>query len=292
MSIFKGVCTALITPFNRGSVDISAFARLLEFQLKSGVDALLVCGTTGEASTMTENEKISIIRLALEYTGGRVPVIVGVGGNNTAQVIDFVNKIQYMGISGLLCVTPYYNKTTQNGLIQHYNAIAKATALPIIAYNVPSRTGVNIQPETLEALVHTENIVAIKEASGNAAQAVEMLSLCGDKLDLYSGNDDITVPLLSVGGIGVISVLSNIMPADTVAMVHTYLEGDVHSAAKMQKKLMPIIKCLFSEVNPIPVKTAASLMGLCTDEIRLPLTAISSANKALLTEQMQKLGLI
>lgn len=292
MSIFKGVCTALITPFDKGKVDFDSFGRLIDFQIENDVDALLVCGTTGEPCTMTELEKISVIQFAQERIGGRVPLLVGTGGNNTAEVVNFIGKIQNMGISALLCVTPYYNKTTQNGLVRHYGAIAESTFLPVIIYNVPSRTGVNVQPKTLKLLAEKENIVAIKEASGNVAQAVEMMSLCGDKIDLYSGNDDINVPLFSIGGIGTISVLSNIMPAETAGMVHKYMEGDVHSAANMQKRLMPIIKCLFSEVNPIPVKTAASLMGLCSDELRLPLTGMGDENKRVLIDCMKEFSLI
>lgn len=292
MSVFKGVCTALITPFDKGKVDFDSLGRLIDFQIENDVDALLVCGTTGEPCTMTELEKMSVIQFAKERIGGRVPLVVGTGGNNTAEVVNFIGKIQDMDISALLCVTPYYNKTTQNGLVRHYGAIAESTFLPVIIYNVPSRTGVNVQPKTLKLLAEKENIVAIKEASGNVAQAVEMMSLCGDKIDLYSGNDDINVPLFSIGGIGTISVLSNIMPAETVRMVHKYMEGDVHSAANMQKRLMPIIKCLFSEVNPIPVKTAASLMGLCSDELRLPLTGMGDENKRALIDCMKEFSLI
>ncbi len=292
MSVFKGVCTALITPFDKGKVDFDSLGRLIDFQIENDVDALLVCGTTGEPCTMTELEKISVIQFAKERIGGRVPLVVGTGGNNTAEVVNFIGKIQDMDISALLCVTPYYNKTTQNGLVRHYGAIAESTFLPVIIYNVPSRTGVNVQPKTLKLLAEKENIVAIKEASGNVAQAVEMMSLCGDKIDLYSGNDDINVPLFSIGGIGTISVLSNIMPAETARMVHKYMEGDVHSAANMQKRLMPIIKCLFSEVNPIPVKTAASLMGLCSDELRLPLTGMGDENKRALIDCMKEFSLI
>ncbi len=292
MSVFKGVCTALITPFDKGKVDFDSLGRLIDFQIENDVDALLVCGTTGEPCTMTELEKISVIQFAKERIGGRVPLVVGTGGNNTAEVVNFIGKIQNMGISALLCVTPYYNKTTQNGLVRHYGTIAESTFLPVIIYNVPSRTGVNVQPKTLKLLAEKENIVAIKEASGNVAQAVEMMSLCGDKIDLYSGNDDINVPLFSIGGIGTISVLSNIMPAETARMVHKYMEGDVHSAANMQKRLMPIIKCLFSEVNPIPVKTAASLMGLCSDELRLPLTGMGDENKRALIDCMKEFSLI
>lgn len=292
MSVFKGVCTALITPFDKGKVDFDSLGRLIDFQIENDVDALLVCGTTGEPCTMTEFEKMSVIQFAKERIGGRVPLVVGTGGNNTAEVVNFIGKIQDMDISALLCVTPYYNKTTQNGLVRHYGAIAESTFLPVIIYNVPSRTGVNVQPKTLKLLAEKENIVAIKEASGNVAQAVEMMSLCGDKIDLYSGNDDINVPLFSIGGIGTISVLSNIMPAETARMVHKYMEGDVHSAANMQKRLMPIIKCLFSEVNPIPVKTAASLMGLCSDELRLPLTGMGNENKRELIDCMKEFSLI
>lgn len=222
----------------------------------------------------------------------KIPLIVGAGGNNTANVINFIKKIQDFGVDALLSVTPYYNKVTQKGLISHYSAIAESSTLPIIVYNVPSRTGVNILPSTLAELSQISNIAAIKEASGNMAQAVDMLSLCEDNIDMYSGNDDITVPILSIGGKGVISVLSNIMPKDVKKMTDLYFEGDVHSAGKIQKKLMPIIKSVFSEVNPIPIKTAASYMGLCRDKLRLPLTPMEETNKNKLKHVMENFKLI
>lgn len=289
MSVFKGICTALITPFKNGEIDFEAMGRIIDFQIDSGINALLVCGTTGEPATMSEAEKLSLIKFSLDRIAGRVPLIVGAGGNNTAAIISFIKQIQEMDISALLCVTPYYNKATPEGLVRHYRAISESTALPVIVYNVPSRTGVNIQPSTLCRLAEIENIVAIKEASANMAQAVEMMSLCGDKIDMYSGCDEINVPIFSIGGIGAISVLSNIMPAETVKMSDLYFEGDVYSAAKIQKKLMPVIKALFSEVNPIPVKTAASLMGLCRDEMRLPLTPME--NKQNLVQVMKEFSL-
>lgn len=289
MSIFKGVCTALITPFySDGSINYNSFSKLLDFQIENGVNALLVCGTTGEPATMSDDEKLSLVSFTVKKVAGRVPIIVGIGGNNTAGVATFVKQVQELGISALLAVTPYYNKSTQKGLVSHYSAIAEATALPIIVYNVPSRTGVNILPETLKKLADIPNIVGIKEASGNMAQAVEMLSLCGDSIDMYSGNDDITIPILSVGGKGVISVLSNIMPAEVVSMNNLYFEGDVHTAAKLQKRLMPIIKALFSEVNPIPVKTAASIMGICSDRLRLPLTPMEESSREALVKVMNE----
>lgn len=292
MSIFKGICTALITPFESGKVDFDSLARIVDFQLENGIDALLACGTTGEPATMTEAEKISVIKFVTKRADGKVPVLVGTGGNNTAAVINFVKQIQEYGISALLSVTPYYNKSTQKGLIQHYSAISESSALPIVVYNVPSRTGVNVLPSTLKELSEIPNIVAIKEASGDMAQAVEMMSLCHGSIDMYSGNDDICVPIFSIGGIGAISVLSNIMPAQMVKMSQLYFAGDTVGAAEMQKSFTPIIKSLFSEVNPIPVKTAASLMGLCGSELRLPLTPMEQKTKEKLIECMKQSGLI
>ena len=251
-----------------------------------------MCGTTGEASTMTEEEKIATIQCAVKTSHGRIPIIAGTGGNNTKQVIHYSKKIETLGVDGLLIVTPYYNKCTQNGLIEHYKEIAKNVSLPIILYNVPSRTGVNIEPKTCLELSKIENIVAIKEASGNLSQVAEIAHLCGENLSIYSGNDDQILPVLSLGGIGVISVLSNVMPEYTHTMVENFLEGNLKQATQMQLEALPLIKALFSEVNPIPVKKAMNLLGWKAGECRLPLTEMSSENKARLEKEMKAVGLI
>ncbi len=291
MAIFKGVATALITPFRDGKIDYPAMGKIIDFQVNSGIDALVVCGTTGEPAALTETEKLELTEFTLKKVNGRVPVIVGAGGNNTRKVINFVKEAQKFDIAGFLSVTPYYIKATQQGLVEHYRAISEASALPIIVYNVPSRTGVNVLPETLVKLSTIENIVAIKEASGNMVQVAEMMSLCGDRIDIYSGCDEINVPIFSVGGMGAISVLSNIMPREAVQMAHSYFDGDTKTAAKLQCELMPIIKCLFSEVNPIPVKAALAHMGFCEDELSLPLTPMEHTNRERLLRVMRDLEL-
>lgn len=287
--LFKGCGTAISTPFDENGVNLKEFERLVENQIQNKVDSIIVCGTTGEASTMTTEEKIATIECAVKTSNGRVPIIAGTGGNNTKQVIEYSKKVASLGVDGLLIVTPYYNKCTQNGLIQHYKEIAKNVTLPIILYSVPSRTGVNIEPKTCFELSKIENIVAIKEASGNLSQVAEIAHLCGDSLAIYSGNDDQVLPVLSLGGIGVISVLSNVMPKYTHNMVQNFLEGNILEATKMQLEALPLIKALFSEVNPIPVKAALNILGYNFGIPRLPLTKMTQEKEKILKIELLKL---
>ncbi len=287
--IFKGCGTAIITPFNENGVNFKEFEKLIEDQIANKIDALIVCGTTGESSTMTEQEKKETIKFAVEVVNKRIPVIAGTGGNCTKSAIEMTQFAEKVGVDGVLLVTPYYNKTTQEGLIAHYSAIAKQTNLPIILYNVPSRTGVNILPKTCQELAKIENIVAIKEASGNLSQVAEIANLCGKELNLYSGNDDQILPVLSVGGIGVISVLSNIMPKFTHTMVEDFLSYKVEAAMEAQIKAIPLIKALFCEVNPIPVKAALNMIGYQVGIPRLPLVEMSKENQANLKKEIDKI---
>ncbi len=287
--IFTGCGTAIATPFNENGVNLNEFKKLVEFQIKEGVDAIIVCGTTGEASTMTEEEKIATIECAVKTSNGRVPIIAGTGGNNTIQAIKMSKIAQNLGVDGLLIVTPYYNKTTQAGLVEHYKTIANEVSLPIIVYNVPGRTGLNILPSTCLELSKIDNIVAIKEASGNLSQVAEIANLCGNNLTIYSGNDDQILPVLSLGGKGVISVLSNIEPKLTHNMVKFFMEGNIKKAIDLQLKLIPLIKALFSEVNPIPVKEALNIIGYDFGIPRLPLVKMSDNGKEKLKEEIYKL---
>lgn len=286
--LFKGCGTAIATPFDENGVNLKEFKKLVENQIQNKVDAIIVCGTTGEASTMTTEEKISTIKCAVETANGRIPIIAGTGGNNTKQVIEYSKQVESLGVDGLLIVTPYYNKCTQNGLIEHYNEIANNVSLPIIIYSVPSRTGVNIEPKTCLELSKIENIVAIKEASGNLSQVAEIAHLCGDNLHIYSGNDDQILPLLSIGGIGVISVLSNVLPEYTHNMVQNFFDGNINIATKMQLDSIPLIKALFSEVNPIPVKAALNILGYNFGIPRLPLTKMSEDKEKILKNELLK----
>ena len=287
--LFKGCGTAISTPFNENGVNLKEFERLVENQIQNKVDAIIVCGTTGEASTMTSEEKISTIECAVKTSHGRIPIIAGTGGNNTKQVIEYSKLVETLGVDGLLIVTPYYNKCTQHGLVEHYREIAKNVSLPIILYSVPSRTGVNIAPETCLELSKIDNIVAIKEASGNLSQIAEIAHLCGDNLAIYSGNDDQVLPVLSLGGIGVISVLSNVMPEYTHNMVQNFFDGKIELATKMQLDAIPLIKSLFSEVNPIPVKAALNMQGYDFGLPRLPLTPMSESKAKILRDELFKL---
>ena len=289
--IFRGVATALITPLCENGIDFDAFGRLIDWQIEQGINALVIAGTTGEGSTLTDEEHREAIRFSVERAAGRVPIIAGTGSNDTAYAIDLSRYACEVGADALLVVTPYYNKATQKGLIAMYNAIADASTKPLILYNVPSRTGCSIEPATYAALAEHPNIAAIKEANSNISKIVETAALVGDKLDIYSGNDDQVVPILSVGGMGVISVLSNIMPAKTVEMCDRWFAGDVAGSAALQKELLPLINALFSEVNPIPVKAAMAAMGWCADVLRLPLTNMEDANRAKLLELMRAEGL-
>ncbi|MGI6161712.1 MAG: 4-hydroxy-tetrahydrodipicolinate synthase [Christensenellales bacterium] len=291
MSVFKGSGVAICTPFNAGGINFEAFGRLVDFQIENGTDAIIVCGTTGEPSTMTTPEKEAAISFCVERVAGRVPVVAGTGGNNTAAVVEASKRAATLGADALLIVTPYYNKATQSGLVAHYSAVADAVDLPIIIYNVPARTGLNMLPETLHRLSSIPTIVGMKEASGDIAQVAEMARLCPN-IDLYSGNDDMIVPLMSLGGSGVISVVANIAPRDTHDMVMKYLSGDIDGARRLQLDMKPLIDALFTDVNPIPVKTALNLMGFHMGSLRLPLTPMGEANLARLKREMSAYGLI
>ena len=290
--IFEGCGTAIVTPFTDTGVNFEEFRKLIEFQIENEVDAIVVCGTTGEASTMTEEEKKETIKFAINAVNGRTKVIVGTGSNNTKSAIEMSKFAEEAGADGILVVTPYYNKTTQRGLIAHYTEIANAVSLPIIMYSVPGRTGVNILPETCKELSKIENIVAIKEASGNLSQVAKIASLCRDDLTIYSGNDDQIIPVLSLGGKGVISVLSNIMPKYTHDMTQKYFDGNVKEATKMQLDVIDLTDALFVEVNPIPVKHSLNLMGYNFGTPRLPSVELSDKNKELMEEVMKKHNLI
>ncbi len=289
--IFRGAATALVTPLTAQGIDYPQMGRLIDWQIESGIDALVICGTTGEGSTLTDQEHRSAIAFAVERTAGRVPVIAGTGSNDTAYAIDLTRFACEAGADACLVVTPYYNKATQNGLVAMYNAIADASTKPLILYNVPSRTGVGIQPATYLKLAEHPNIAAVKEANGNISAIVETKALVGDKLDLYSGNDDEIVPILSMGGLGVISVLSNLLPRETSQICHKFFAGDVAGAAKMQCQYLPLIRALFSEVNPIPVKAAMAAMGFCEDYLRLPLTPMEESHRQVLLAEMRRQGL-
>lgn len=290
--IFKGCGTAIATPFTKTGVNFDEFGKLIEEQIENKVDGLIVCGTTGEASTMSIEERKETIKFAIEKVNKRIPVVVGTGSNCTASAIEMTKFAESAGADGALVVTPYYNKTTQAGLIAHFKAIANSTNLPIILYSVPSRTGVNIMPATCKKLSEVKNIVAIKEASGNISQIAEIANLCKDKLHIYSGNDDQIVPILSLGGIGVISVLSNIMPKYTHDMVQNFFDGKIEESRKMQLDAIDLIKALFSEVNPIPVKEALNLLGYKFGEPRLPLVPMSKDARCVLEEEMKKMGIL
>ena len=293
MAIFKGAGVAIVTPMTAdGEVNYEVLGEMLEAQIAGGTDAIIICGTTGESATLSEEEHSAVIRYAIKKVNKRIPVIAGTGSKCTATAIKLSNEAEKDGADGLLLVTPYYNKATQKGLIAHYTAIAKAVSLPIILYNVPSRTGCNLQPETIAALVkNVKNIVGVKEASGNISQIAKVKLLCGDDIDLYSGNDDQVVPILSLGGIGVISVLSNVAPKETHNMVMDYLNGDVDKARQMQLKAIPLIDALFSEVNPIPVKKALNLMGWEAGPLRAPLTEMEASHAEVLKKTMKDFGI-
>lgn len=277
--VFKGCATALVTPFTNDGINFEKLRKLIEFQILEGIDGLVICGTTGESSTMSLVEKKSVIDFSIKVTNGRVPIIAGTGGNNTADAVAMSKYAESVGANALLLVTPYYNKTTQKGLIAHFNKIAESVDIPIILYNVPSRTGLNIEPETCLELSKIPNIVAIKEASGNISQVAKIANLCNDELTIYSGNDDQIMPVLSLGGLGVISVLSNIYPKFVHEMVMDYLTGNWQKATASQIYSLPLINALFSEVNPIPIKYALNKIGFDCGVPRLPLVELSSASK-------------
>ncbi len=287
-SIFKGCGTAIITPFIGDEINYEEFEKMLEFQIKEGVKAIIVCGTTGESSTMTEEEKKTLIKFTVDKVAKRVKVIAGTGGNSTKAVIELSKYADSVGVDGLLIVTPYYNKTTQEGLRLHYNKIAEAVNTPIIIYSVPGRTGLNIDANTCLELSKIKNIVAIKEASGNISQVAKIASLCGDNLHIYSGNDDQIVPVLSLGGLGVISVLSNIIPKDTQKMVESYLSGDIKTSLELQLRTLDLSNSLFTEVNPIPVKAACNMIGFNSGIPRLPLIEASNNCKEKMKKEIEK----
>lgn len=276
--IFKGAATALITPFNDNGIDYESFGKLIDWQINEGIDALVICGTTGESSTLTHEEHEEVLSYAVKKIGGRVPAIAGTGTNDTARAVELTRHACSLGYDATLMVTPYYNKATQNGLIKMFTSIADASTAPLILYNVPSRTGVNIEPSTYLALADHPMIQGIKEANGNISKIAETMSLVGDKLDLYSGNDDQIVPILSLGGKGVISVLSGIAPKDTARICRLYFDGKIKESRELQLKYLPLINALFSEVNPIPIKAASSKMELCKNILRLPLTQMEDKN--------------
>ena len=290
-SIFRGAATALVTPMNENGVDYPALKKLIDWQIEEGIDALVICGTTGEGSTLTDEEHREVLRFSMEVAAGRVPMIAGTGSNDTAYAIDMTKFACELGYDGMLVVTPYYNKTTQKGLVAMFNAIADASTKPIILYNVPSRTGVSIEPATYAKLAEHPMIAAIKEANGNISKIVETLALVGDKLDLYSGNDDQIVPLMACGGKGVISVLSNVAPKETSLMCKKVFDGDIAGAMEMQKAYLPLINSLFCEVNPIPVKAAVAAMGYCENYLRLPLVPMEDAHREDMLQKMRALGI-
>ena len=291
-TIFQGVATAIVTPMNENGVDYDAFGRLIDWQIEQGINGLVVAGTTGEGSTLSDEEHREVLAYAVKRINGRVPCIAGTGSNDTAYAIELTKYACSIGCDAMLVVTPYYNKATQKGLVKMFNAIADASTKQIIVYNIPSRTGVNIEPATFVELAKHPRIAAIKEASGNLSKMVEEFALLDGSLDIYSGNDDQIVPTLSMGGKGVISVLSNIMPKETVAMCDAFFAGDVATAAKMQCKYLPLIQALFCEVNPIPVKAALAAMGRMEGVIRLPLTEMEEEHQEKMISIMRGFGLV
>ena len=290
--VFTGCGTALITPFKGGAVDYAALDRIIEEQIEGGVDALIAAGTTGEPATMTWDEHLSVIKHVAKRAAGRVPVIAGTGSNATQEAVEAAKACVDSGAAAQLVVTPYYNKTSQEGLIAHFLTIADSETLPVIVYNVPSRTGINIEPATLKTICEHPLVVAVKEANGDVPQALEKLRLCGDKAVFYSGNDDLIAPLMACGYQGVISVLSNVMPRETAEMTHLLLEGKTAEGAALQLKYLPLVKALFSETSPIPCKAAMAMMGKCDEELRLPLVPMQAGRRAAMESIMKELGLL
>lgn len=292
-TVFTGAAVAIITPmYPDGSVNYEELAKLVEFQIANGTDAIVACGTTGESSTLGDEEHVQVIKAVVDQVNGRVPVIAGAGSNDTAYAVWLSREASDLGADALLHVTPYYNKTSQSGLIRHFNTIADATDLPVILYNVPSRTGVNILPETYRELAKHPNIVAAKEANGNISSVAQTVALCGDDLAIYSGNDDQIVPILSLGGKGVISVLSNVAPAQTHEICQLFFDGKVSESAALQLKLLPLINTLFCDVNPIPVKEAMNMLGYAAGSCRLPLDRLSEAGRSRLAAELKAAGLL
>ena len=291
ISIFTGMATAIVTPMTETGIDYEALGRFIEFQIESGINALVVMGTTGENATIEPEDQTEVIRYTVQKVAGRIPVIAGTGTNNTEHVLRNTRAACEVGADAVLVVTPYYNKATQNGLIQHFTTVADASTVPVILYNVPGRTGCNLLPKTVAKLAEHPRIAAVKEATGNMAQMVEIMQLCGDKIDVYSGEDALTVPMMAMGAAGTISVLSNVVPKEAVAMTDACKAGDYKTAAQWQCKLLPLTNALFSEVNPIPAKAAVSAMGYGKEILRLPLTPMEDGTRAKLFDEMRKLGI-
>lgn len=291
-TVFTGAATAIVTPFSGGKIDYESFGRLIDWQIEQGINAIVAAGTTGEGSTLTDAEHKDVIKFCVERVAGRVPVIAGTGSNDTSYAIELTKFACEVGADAMLLITPYYNKATQNGMIASFTAIADASTKPCILYNVPSRTGCNLLPASVAKLAEHENIVAIKEACGNISQVAELAALCGDKIDIYSGNDDQIVPVMSLGGKGVISVLSNIAPKDTVAICDEFFAGNIAKSAEMQLKYIELINALFCEVNPIPIKAAVSAMGFGENSLRLPLTPMETEHEKKLLTLMKQHSII
>ena len=291
-TVFKGMATAMVTPMTPHGVDYDAMARFIDFQLEEGINALVAVGTTGESATLSPDERKAVIKFTIDRVKGRVPVIAGVGTNNTEHVLDFAKNACDNGADGLLAVTPYYNKATQGGLIKHFSAIADVATVPLIMYNVPSRTGCNLLPDTVSVLADHPMISGLKEASGNMGQIVEIAAKTQGRLDLYSGDDGLTVPMMSVGGLGCISVLSNVAPRLATQMCDRFFAGDVAGAAQLQLRMLPLIDLLFCEVNPIPAKAAVAAMGFGEEFVRMPLTLLEEPNRVKLMAEMRKQGIL
>ena len=291
-SLFRGSAVALVTPFTQGKVDTAAIERLVDMQIAAGTNAIIACGTTGEPTTMNAEEKELVVRTVVKAVNGRVPVVAGTGSNCTQNVIDTAKRYEELGCAAQLVVTPYYNKTTQEGLYRHFMAVAEATRLPIVIYNVPSRTALDISPEVLERLAQCEQFIALKESSYNLPYVMEKVRLVGDRLTLYSGNDDMVIPMMALGAQGVISVAANVAPGLMAEMANAYLVGNHQGALAIQLKLMPLICALFSEVSPIPCKAGMEMMGLCSGDLRLPLVPVSDCNRERLRMVMNELGLV
>lgn len=292
MAIFTGTATALVTPFRGGKIDYVTLGKLVEWQIKEGADALVVCGTTGEAATLSGKERVQLTRFAVDLVKGRVPVLAGTGSNNTRFTLDLSKEIEAAGADGILVVTPYYNKCTETGMIAHYEKIADSISIPMILYSVPSRTGVNIPPSVVEILSRHPRIAGLKEASGNMSQVCSMAQYISDDFQIYSGNDDLAIPFLSLGGAGCISTVSNLIPGRFSSMIRTWQSGNISAAASEQIAMKPLIDALFTEVNPVPLKAALSMMGLCEMEYRLPLCPPSNKTQYLLYETLKKFGLV
>ena len=291
-TVFKGMATAMVTPMTPHGVDYDTLARLIEFQIAGGINALVAVGTTGESATLTPEERKAVIAFTVRQVNGRVPVIAGTGTNNTQHVLDFTKSACDDGADAVLVVTPYYNKATQKGLINHYTAVADASQKPVIMYSVPSRTGCTLLPDTVAELSYHPQIAALKDANGNMDMTVETIAKCGDRLDIYSGDDPVTVPMMAMGAMGCISVLSNVVPTMAVEMCDKFFAGDIPGAAALQCKMLPLIRCLFSEVNPIPAKAAVAAMGFGEEYLRMPLSLLEDGHRAVLMDELRKLGVL